>query len=122
WFANLAMHVGLSDMALFRYAKHWGYGLYSGIGVFAGHYLAWICSGVMVAAIGRDMNPGLMAFAAVGIAGASGGLLAGSTTAKPTLYRAGLALQTMPPGWSRWKGPFWQAPSPRCYPASPSSS
>lgn len=103
WFANLAMHVGLSDMALFRYAKHWGYGLYSGIGVFAGHYLAWICSGVMVAAIGRDMNPGLMAFEAVGIAGAFGVLLAGWTTANPTLYRAGLALQTMTPGWSRWK-------------------
>jgi len=23
WFCNLAMHIGLSDMAVFRYAKRW---------------------------------------------------------------------------------------------------
>ena len=103
WFANLAMHIGLSDMALFRYAKNWKYGLYSAIGMYTGHFLAWICSGVMVAAIGRDMNPGLMAFTALGLAGAIAVLLAGWTTANPTLYRAGLALQTVTPNWARWK-------------------
>ena len=31
WFANLAMHIGLSDMAVFRYAKNWKYGLVFGV-------------------------------------------------------------------------------------------
>jgi purine-cytosine permease-like protein len=103
WFANLAMHIGLSDMALFRYAKKWTYGFYSSLGMYLGHFLAWICSGIMVAAIGREMNPGLMAFQAVGLSGAVAVLLAGWTTANPTLYRAGLALQAVTPDWSRWK-------------------
>jgi len=102
WFCNLAMNVGLSDMAIFRYAKKWTYGLYSAFGVYSGHFLAWICSGVMVAAIGREMHPGKMAFEALGLAGVLGVLLAGWTTANPTLYRAGLALQTIT-GWPRWK-------------------
>ena len=103
WFANLAMHMGLSDMALFRYARHWSYGLYSAIGMYMGHMLAWICSGIMVAAVSREMNPGLMAYEAIGIAGAVAVLVAGWTTANPTLYRAGLALQTVTPNWPRWK-------------------
>jgi cytosine permease len=103
WFANLAMHVGLSDMALFRYARSWKYGFYSAFGMYMGHFLAWICSGIMVAAIGREMNPGLMAFEAVGLAGAIAVLIAGWTTANPTLYRAGLALQVITPNWPRWK-------------------
>ncbi len=102
WFANLAMHIGLSDMALFRYAKHWSYGLYSAVGMYSGHMLAWICSGIMVAAIGRDMDPGRMAYQALGIAGAFAVFFAGWTTANPTLYRAGLALQAVT-GWPRWK-------------------
>jgi cytosine permease len=103
WFCNLAMHVGLSDMALFRYARKWTYGLFTAFGVYPGHMLAWISSGIMVAAIGREMHPGLMAFEAVGLAGIFGVLLAGWTTANPTLYRAGLALQTITPNWPRWK-------------------
>jgi len=103
WFCNLAMHVGLSDLALLRYAKRWTYGLYSAFGMYPGHMLAWVCSGVMVAAIGREMHPGLMAYQAVGWAGVAGVLLAGWTTANPTLYRAGLALQTVTPNWPRWK-------------------
>ncbi len=103
WFCNLAMHVGLSDMALFRFARRWTYGLYSAFGMYPGHMLAWICSGIMVAAIGREMNPGLMAYEAAGLAGAGAVLIAGWTTANPTLYRAGLALQTLTPNWPRWK-------------------
>lgn len=103
WSCNLAMHVGLSDLALFRYARRWSYGLYSAFGMYSGHMLAWLCSGIMVAAIGREMHPGLMAFEAVGWAGVAGVLLAGWTTANPTLYRAGLALQTVTPNWPRWK-------------------
>ena len=103
WFCNLAMHVGLSDMALFRYARKWTYGLYSAFGMYPGHMFAWICSGIMVAAIGRQMDPGLMAFEAAGAAGIGAVLLAGWTTANPTLYRAGLALQTITPNWPRWR-------------------
>ncbi len=103
WFCNLAMHVGLSDMAILRYARKWTSGLYTAFGMYPGHMLAWVCSGVMVAAVGRQMNPGLMAFEAVGAAGIGAVLLAGWTTANPTLYRAGLALQTVTPNWPRWK-------------------
>ena len=62
----------LSDMAIFRYAKKWTYGLYTAFGMYPGHMLAWICSGIMVAAVGREMNPGLMAFEAAGLAGVAG--------------------------------------------------
>jgi purine-cytosine permease-like protein len=103
WFANLAMHVGLSDMAIFRYAKTWKAGLYSAFGMFPGHMLAWICSGVMVAAIDREMNPGRMAYEALGVLGIMAVAVAGWTTANPTLYRAGLALQSVTPNWPRWK-------------------
>jgi len=103
WFCNLAMHIGLSDMALFRYARRWTYGFFSAFGMYGGHFLAWICSGIMVAAVGREMHPGLMAFEAAGLAGAFGVFLAGWTTANPTLYRAGLALQAITPNWPRWK-------------------
>ncbi|MCW5981297.1 MAG: hypothetical protein KIT09_24650 [Bryobacteraceae bacterium] len=102
WFANLAMHIGLSDMALFRYARSWKYGLYSAFGMYPGHMLAWMCSGVMVAAVNREMNPGRMAYEAIGVAGVFGVMLAGWTTANPTLYRAGLALQSVT-NWPRWK-------------------
>ena len=103
WFCNLAMHIGLSDMALFRYARKWVYGFYSAFGMYLGHFLAWICSGIMVAAVSREMHPGLMAYEAVGLAGAAGVFIAGWTTANPTLYRAGLALQVVTPNWPRWK-------------------
>jgi purine-cytosine permease-like protein len=102
WFANLAMHVSLSDMALFRYARSWKYGLFSAFGMYPGHMLAWMCSGVMVAAVEREMNPGLMAYEAAGIAGVFCVMTAGWTTANPTLYRAGLALQSVT-NWPRWK-------------------
>jgi purine-cytosine permease-like protein len=97
------MHIGLSDLAIFRYAKKWTYGLYTAFGMFPGHMLAWISSGIMVAAVGREMNPGLMAYEAAGLAGLAGLILAGWTTANPTLYRAGLALQVITPNWPRWK-------------------
>lgn len=103
WVCNASFHLGLSDMATLRYARNWKYGLYSAFGMFPGHMLAWMCSGVMVAAVGREMNPGLMAYEAAGLAGAFGVLIAGWTTANPTLYRAGLAFQSVTPNWPRWK-------------------
>jgi purine-cytosine permease-like protein len=103
WVCNGAMHLGLSDMALFRYAPRASYGLLSAFGMYLGHTLAWICSGVMVAAVARDMNPGLMAYEAAGLSGAFAVLVAGWTTANPTLYRSGLALQCVTHNWPRWK-------------------
>ena len=103
WFCNLAMHISLSDMALFRYAKHWAFGLYSAFGMYPGHMLAWLCSGVMVAGVERQMDPGMMAAEAAGIAGSVAVVLAGWTTANPTLYRVGLAFQCVTPNWPRWK-------------------
>jgi purine-cytosine permease-like protein len=102
WFCNLAMHVDLSDMAIFRYAKTKWYGLYTACGVVPGHYIAWMSSGIMVAAIGLQMSPGQMAVNAAGLAGALCVLLAGWTTANPTMYRAGLAFQSITPNWPRW--------------------
>jgi cytosine permease len=109
WIANLAMHVGLSDMAIFRFAPRARYGLFSAFGMFLGHYLAWICAGVMGAAAafvaGRPLaqfDSGEVAFGALGVAGALAVVIAGWTTSNPTLYRAGLALQVITPDWPRW--------------------
>jgi cytosine permease len=109
WICNLAMHLGLSDMALLRYARRAGYGLYSAFGMYLGHYLAWICAGVMGAVVasllGRpltELDSGEVAFQALGVTGALAVVIAGWTTSNPTLYRAGLALQVVSPGWPRW--------------------
>lgn len=111
WICNLAMHLGLSDLALFRYARHWSYGFYSAFGMYLGHYVAWICAGVMGAAAARLATPatplvfldsGQVAFTALGWMGALAVVIAGWTTSNPTLYRAGLALQVVTPGWPRW--------------------
>jgi NCS1 family nucleobase:cation symporter-1 len=110
WVCNLAMHVGLSDMALFRFAPRASYGLYSAFGMYLGHYLAWITAGVMGAAAAfvaqrplSQLDSGDVASQALGIAGGLAVVTAGWTTANPTLYRAGLALQVVTPDWPRWK-------------------
>jgi len=110
WICNLAMHVGLSDMALFRFAARARYGLFSAFGMFLGHYLAWICAGVMGAAAAfvaqrplSQFDSGEVAYGALGVAGAIAVVIAGWTTSNPTLYRAGLALQVITPDWPRWK-------------------
>ena len=111
WICNLAMHLGLSDMALFRYARRSSYGLYSAFGMYLGHYVAWICAGIMGAAVAGALvmntpltmlDSGEVAFRALGVVGALAVVIAGWTTSNPTLYRAGLALQVVTPGWPRW--------------------
>ncbi len=110
WICNLAMHVGLSDMAIFRFARKSSYGLFSAFGMYLGHYLAWICAGVMGAAAAfvaqkplAQLDSGDVASQALGVSGALAVVIAGWTTANPTLYRAGLALQVVTPNWPRWK-------------------
>jgi len=109
WICNLAMHGGLSDMALLRYARRASYGLYSSFGMFLGHYLAWICAGIMGAGaalmLGKSLtmlDAGGVAWQALGISGIIAVIIAGWTTSNPTLYRAGLAFQAVTPGWPRW--------------------
>jgi NCS1 family nucleobase:cation symporter-1 len=43
-----------------------------------------------------------VAYTALGITGALAVVIAGWTTANPTIYRAGLALQVVTPNWPRW--------------------
>ncbi|MDO9551767.1 cytosine permease [Rhodonellum sp.] len=109
WFCNMAMHIGMADMSLLRYAKKWQYGFSSASGVFLGHYIAWIASGILYSLFLIESNnsltfaPGPIAYEAAGIAGAICVVIAGWTTANPTLYRAGLAIQSINPKWKTWK-------------------
>ena len=109
WFCNMAMHIGMADMSLLRYAKKWQYGFSSASGVFLGHYIAWLASGILYSLFLLESNnstvfaPGPVAYRAAGIAGALCVLIAGWTTANPTLYRAGLAIQSINPKWKTWK-------------------
>ena len=80
WICNLAMHMGLSDMAIFRYAKRASYGLFSACGMLLGHYVAWIAAGVMGAGAAvalntplTELDSGAVAYRALGIAGAIAG-------------------------------------------------
>ena len=107
WLANNAMHIGLSDMLIYRYARKPYYGLASAFGMFIGHYMAWIASGILCAlALQRgnaNPSPGEIAFLGAGIAGLICVVTAGWTTANPTIYRAGLAVQALLPTTKRWK-------------------
>ena len=103
WFCNMAMHIGMADMSILRYARKWYYGFASAFGMFFGHFVAWICSGILCAAAAGAIAPGPIAYMGVGVAGAVCVVVAGWTTANPTLYRAGLAFQVATPDWKRWK-------------------
>ena len=103
WFCNLAMHIGMADMTILRYARKWHYGFFSAFGMYLGHFVAWIASGILCAAALGDVAPGPIAYLGAGVSGAAAVVIAGWTTANPTLYRAGLALQTATPDWKRWK-------------------
>src|SRR5690606_26863375 len=110
WFANMAMHIGMADMSILRYAKKWQYGFASAGGMFVGHYIAWIASGILYSLFLLESNnslefaPGNIAFRAAGTAGAICVIIAGWTTANPTIYRAGLAVQAVMPNTRTWKG------------------
>lgn len=102
WAANSITHFGLIDMAIFRFAKHKRYGLLSGVGMFFGHYLAWISAGIMGAGAAillkttiSSLDPGDVAYHALGWTGFVIVIIAGWTTANANLYRAGLAAQSI---------------------------
>ena len=107
WLCNSAMHIGLTDMSIYRYARKASYGLASAAGMFIGHYMAWVASGILCAVALAQGNvnpsPGEIAHGSVGLAGVICVLVAGWTTANPTIYRAGLAIQGLLPRFKRWK-------------------
>ncbi len=165
WFCNTAMHIGMADLTVFRYAKRSWYGLSTSSGMFVGHYMAWIAASILfalqmqtshpdeylvgllfdnserfaetsreeIAALpltpdlireGIEIEdrmiadgelypnqkrimppaplPGVLANNACGIAGLICVIVAGWTTANPTIYRAGLAFQAISPRSSRF--------------------
>jgi NCS1 family nucleobase:cation symporter-1 len=102
WAANTITHVGLIDMAIFRFAKKWSYGLCSSFGMLFGHYIAWIAAGIMGAGAAvilkstiNQLDPGDVAFYVLGASGFVTVIVAGWTTANANLYRAGLAAQAV---------------------------
>ena len=109
WFCNMAMHVGMSDLSVFRYAKKSWYAVASAAGMYVGHFMAWLCASILYALqlqmdpSNTGVLPGPMAQAACGIAGLVCVIVAGWTTANPTIYRAGLAFQAIMPKVSRFK-------------------
>jgi len=112
WFCNAAMHVGMSDLSVLRFARKPSYGWAASAGMFLGHYVAWICAALLlvywVRVHGVDpaegKPPGPMVFDAVGWAGLICVIIAGWTTANPTIYRAGLAFQSLFPRMARATG------------------
>ncbi|MBO8130034.1 MAG: hypothetical protein H0Z29_00790 [Candidatus Marinimicrobia bacterium] len=109
WFCNMAMHIGMADLSILRYAKRWYQGFSSAVGMFIGHFIAWIASGILYALYLVESNfsmefaPGQIAFRAAGVTGAICVVIAGLTTSNPTLYRAGLAIQSIRPKWKTWR-------------------
>jgi purine-cytosine permease-like protein len=117
WFCNAAMHIGMSDLSVFRYARHPRAGWTTAAGMYVGHYMAWICACLMYAlyirtgeaqallasGVAPTVAPGPLAYDVVGIAGLICVVVAGWTTANPTIYRAGLAFQAIAPKYSTVK-------------------
>lgn len=108
WAANSITHFGLIDMALLRFAKKKSYGLATSTGMLFGHYIAWISAGIMGAGaaviLGQtivELDPGDVAFYALGWSGFVIVIVAGWTTAITNLYRAGLAAQAIFTSYSR---------------------
>lgn len=109
WFCNMAMHIGMSDLSVFRFAKKSWYGVASGAGMYVGHFMAWLCASILYAyqlhldPSDTNVLPGPLAYRAAGVAGLICVIIAGWTTANPTIYRAGLAFQAIFTKSSRFK-------------------
>jgi len=117
WFANGAMHIGMSDLSVFRFAKKAKAGWATAAGMYVGHYMAWIAAALLYAVYLKSpeaqaflsvgdappVAPGPLANNAIGVFGIIAVVLAGWTTANPTIYRAGLAFQAILPKLSTAK-------------------
>lgn len=117
WFCNAAMHIGMSDMSVFRFADKASNGWTTAAGMYVGHYIAWIAAALLYAVYLKSpeaqsflangqaptVAPGPLAYNALGFFGIIAVIFAGWTTANPTIYRAGLAFQSIIPKAST----FW---------------
>ncbi len=111
WFCNAAMHIGMSDLTVFRYAKKPSTGWTTAAGMYIGHYMAWIAAALLYVVYLKSpeaqaflsnneappVAPGPLAYNAIGLFGIIAVVIAGWTTANPTIYRAGLAFQAILP-------------------------
>lgn len=102
WICNLAWHIGLNDMSLLRFAKSYKYGFASATGMFLGHFCAWIIAGIMGATAGiilnmplAELDPGEVTFTLLGYTGLIAVVIAGWTTANPTIYRITLSFNVI---------------------------
>lgn len=122
WFCNMAMHIGMSDLTVFRFARKSWYAVASAAGMYVGHFMAWLSASMLFALQLRLAHltddaaiaaaaaagqlpaplPGPLACRACGVAGLLCVIVAGWTTANPTIYRAGLAFQAIAPRSSRF--------------------
>lgn len=122
WFCNMAMHIGMSDLSVLRFARKSWYSVASAAGMYVGHFMAWLSASMLFALQLRQAGltddaaiaaaaeagklpaplPGPLAYEACGIAGLLCVIVAGWTTANPTIYRAGLAFQAIVPRSSRF--------------------
>jgi purine-cytosine permease-like protein len=109
WFCNMVWHIGMADLSLFRFARKPWYALSSAAGMYLGHFMAWIAASTLYAVqlqadpANTAVLPGPLAYNACGALGLLVVVIAGWTTANPTLYRAGLAFQALVPQASRAK-------------------
>ena len=109
WFCNMAMHVGMSDLTVFRFARKSWHAIATSAGMYVGHFMAWISASILYAyqlhldPADTDVLPGPLAYRAAGLVGLLCVIIAGWTTANPTIYRAGLAFQALSPKSSRFK-------------------
>ena len=117
WFCNAAMHIGMSDLSVLRYADKPNVGWTTAAGMYVGHYMAWIAAALLYAVYLKSpeaqaflaegtapsVAPGPLAYNAIGVFGIIAVIIAGWTTANPTIYRAGLAFQAVIPRAST----FW---------------
>jgi len=117
WFCNAAMHIGMSDLTVFRYARTPQSGWTTAAGMYVGHYIAWIAAALLYAVYLQSgeaqgfldageappVAPGPLAYHAIGAFGIVAVIIACWTTANPTIYRAGLAFQAIIPRVST----FW---------------
>ncbi|MEZ5324693.1 MAG: hypothetical protein R3F19_06490 [Verrucomicrobiales bacterium] len=107
WCCNAAMHMGMSDLSVLRYARKASSGWAPAAGMYIGHFVAWIAASILFAYEVQtnpgdpQSAPGPMVNTAVGFAGLLCVIVAGWTTANPTIYRAGLAFQGIAPKASR---------------------
>jgi hypothetical protein len=87
WFCNMAMHIGMSDLTVFRFARKSWYAIAAGAGMYVGHFMAWLSASILYAyqlhlnPQNTDVLPGPLAYQTAGLAGLLCVIIAGWTTA-----------------------------------------